>query len=83
VSASPPAVKEFAEPSRPRRTIVRGRGAHLVDADGRTFVDLGATHGAGNLGSADPEVVRAIQDQAAHPTLQSPALASKLCRRLC
>ncbi|HTP54625.1 MAG TPA: aspartate aminotransferase family protein [Thermoplasmata archaeon] len=57
--------REFAEGKRRRLAIVRGRGAHLVDAAGRTYVDLGATHGAGNLGSSDPEVVRAIQAQAA------------------
>ncbi|MGB6501577.1 MAG: aspartate aminotransferase family protein [Thermoplasmata archaeon] len=60
-----PIDREFGEGARPRRTIVRGAGARLWDADGRSFVDLGATHGAGNIGSSDPEVVRAIQAQAA------------------
>jgi len=60
-----PSGREFAESSRPRRTIVRGSGARLWDAAGRSYVDLGATHGVGNLGSSDPEVVRAIQAQAA------------------
>lgn len=60
-----PSGREFGESSRPRRAIVRGSGARLFDADGRSYVDLGATHGVGNLGSSDPEVVRAVQAQAA------------------
>ncbi len=56
---------EFSEGSRRRLAIVRGAGARLIGEDGRAYVDLGATHGAGNLGSCDPEVVRAIQAQAA------------------
>ncbi|HTW55725.1 MAG TPA: aminotransferase class III-fold pyridoxal phosphate-dependent enzyme [Thermoplasmata archaeon] len=63
--AEPPAGAEFGEGARSRRSIVRGSGARLFDADGRSFVDLGATHGAGNLGAADPEVARAIAAQAA------------------
>lgn len=65
MSASGPVDHEFGESARPRRRIVRGEGAHLWDEQGRRFVDLGATHGVGNLGSSDPEVVRAIQAQAA------------------
>ena len=63
--AEPPAGAEFGEGARSRRSIVRGSGARLFGADGRSFVDLGATHGAGNLGAADPEVARAIAAQAA------------------
>ncbi|MGP8078356.1 MAG: aspartate aminotransferase family protein [Thermoplasmata archaeon] len=65
MSGAPPGDREFGEGQRRRRTIVRGAGARLWDAEGRSYVDLGATHGAGNLGSSDPEVVRAIQAQAA------------------
>jgi acetylornithine/LysW-gamma-L-lysine aminotransferase len=56
--------REFAEGKRRRLAIVRGRGARLTDDAGRSYVDLGATHGAGNLGSSDPDVVGAIQRQA-------------------
>jgi LysW-gamma-L-lysine/LysW-L-ornithine aminotransferase len=56
---------EFGEGDRRRLTIVRGDGAFLFDADGRRYVDLGATHGVGNLGAAHPAVVRAVQEQAA------------------
>lgn len=56
---------EFGESSRERLTIVRGSGASLWDEQGRRFVDLGATHGVGNLGASHPAVVRALREQAA------------------
>ncbi len=55
---------EFGEGERVRLSIVRGEGAYLYGADGRRYVDLGATHGVGNLGACHPKVVRAIQEQA-------------------
>ncbi len=57
--------REFGEGTRARLSLVRGEGASLYDAAGRRFVDLGATHGVGNLGASPPRVVRAIQAQAA------------------
>jgi LysW-gamma-L-lysine/LysW-L-ornithine aminotransferase len=65
--SDPPAARgpEFGEGTRPRLSIVRGEGAHLYDAAGRRYVDLGATHGVGNLGASPPRVVRALQAQAA------------------
>ena len=62
-SLGPPAA-EFGQPASGRLTIVRGEGARLWDAGGRAFVDLGATHGAGSLGAAHPEVARAVAAQA-------------------
>jgi [amino-group carrier protein]-gamma-(L-lysyl/L-ornithyl)-L-glutamate aminotransferase len=56
---------EFGESDRPRPTIVRGEGALLWDDRGRRYVDLGVTHGVGNLGASPSEVVRAVQAQAA------------------
>lgn len=55
---------EFGASSPRRLTIVRGEGAHLWDDRDREYVDLGATHGVGNLGSSNPEIVRAIEAQA-------------------
>jgi LysW-gamma-L-lysine/LysW-L-ornithine aminotransferase len=55
----------FVTPSRPPLTIVRGDGASLWDTSGRRYVDLGASHGVGNLGVSHPDVVRAVQRQAA------------------
>ena len=55
---------EFGHGDRPRLRLVRGDGAYLFDERGRRYVDLGATHGVGNLGASHPEVVRAIREQA-------------------
>jgi len=57
--------REFAASSTKRLTLVRGRGATLWDESGRAYIDLGATHGVGNIGSAPPAVLRAIEAQAA------------------
>ncbi len=57
-------VREFGLGGRSRPTLVRAEGARLLDAAGRSFVDLGATHGAGSLGAAHPEVARAVAEQA-------------------
>ncbi len=65
IELTPAGPHEFAEGTRERLTLVRGEGASLWDAGGRRFVDLGASHGVGNLGACPPEVVRAIQAQAA------------------
>jgi len=54
---------EFGKLGRSRPTIVRGEGAYLFDADGRRYVDLGATHGVGNLGATPPAVVEAVREQ--------------------
>lgn len=56
--------REFAAVTSGRLRIVRGQGARLWDEAGRPYVDLGATHGVGNLGANHPEVVRAIETQA-------------------
>jgi acetylornithine/LysW-gamma-L-lysine aminotransferase len=50
----------------PKRTvsIVRGSGAQLWDAEGRRFLDFGASYGVGNVGHCHPRVVQAIRRQA-------------------
>jgi LysW-gamma-L-lysine/LysW-L-ornithine aminotransferase len=55
---------EFSSSARRPLTLVRGEGASLWDDRGRRFVDLGATHGAGSLGAANPEVAAAVAEQA-------------------
>jgi len=55
---------EFASAGQRPIELVRAEGAYLWDATGRRYVDLGATHGVGNLGGAPPEIVRAITEQA-------------------
>ena len=57
-------LRELGVSETPRLKIVRGEGARLWDSEGRAYVDLGATHGVGNLGASPPEVVRAIEAQA-------------------
>lgn len=55
---------EFGSGGARRLTIVRGDKAGLWDEQGRRYVDLGATHGAGSLGAAHPEIAAAIAEQA-------------------
>ncbi|MGI0140461.1 MAG: aspartate aminotransferase family protein [Thermoplasmata archaeon] len=55
---------EFGAGGTDRRTIVRGEGAFLWDAQGRKYVDLGASLGVANVGHAHPRVVAAIRAQA-------------------
>ncbi len=62
--ATAPTGPEFGEGTHRTLTIVRGEGARLWDADGRSYVDLGASHGVGNLGASPPEVVAAVAEQA-------------------
>jgi glutamate-1-semialdehyde 2,1-aminomutase len=45
--------------------IVRGAGARVWDAEGRVYIDLVCSWGPLILGHAQPDVVRAIADQAA------------------
>ncbi len=46
-------------------TIVRGQGALVWDDEGREYIDCVAGHGVANLGHSHPQVVAAIQRQAA------------------
>jgi len=47
------------------RFIARARGAHLVDAEGKVYLDYVGSWGALILGHADPHVVAAVQEAAA------------------
>ncbi len=42
------------------RFLIRGRGAHVIDADGRSYVDLVGAWGPMILGHAHPDVVQAV-----------------------
>lgn len=59
-----PPSREFASSAQRPLALVRGEGAYLWDDQGKRYVDLGATHGVGNLGSSPSEVVEAIAAQA-------------------
>jgi glutamate-1-semialdehyde 2,1-aminomutase len=74
---------------RPHPTYIRrGDGGHLIDADGRTLVDLWFNATSLPLGHADPRVVRAacaaIESGSAFfaPTGAEADLAREICSRL-
>jgi glutamate-1-semialdehyde 2,1-aminomutase len=74
---------------RPHPTYIRrGDGGHLVDADGRTIVDLWFNATSLPLGHADPRVVRAaraaLEGGSAFfaPTGAESDLAREICARL-
>ncbi|MDT0317648.1 aspartate aminotransferase family protein [Streptomyces millisiae] len=83
----PPTVSQ--ETSLGRRVFAYGRGATLVDVDGREYVDLVAGTMTQSLGHSHPEVVRAVTAQAArlvnvhdNPTPARLAAARALARML-
>lgn len=45
--------------------IVRGKGAHVWDADGKQYIDCSAGHGVASLGHAHPRLVQAVSTQVA------------------
>ncbi len=69
--------------------VVRAQGAKMWDDAGREYLDFAGGIGCLNVGSAHPEVVAAVQEQAGkllhtcfHVTLNEPyiRLAEELCR---
>ncbi len=81
-------VRAFRSVGGTPRFFTRGQGAYLWDADGKRYIDYVGSWGPAILGHADPAVVRAVQETAAHglsfgaPTEIEIALAETLCRRL-
>ena len=68
--------------------ISHGRGALLIDVEGREYIDFGGGIAVMNVGHSHPKVVKAIKDQAekfthtcfmVSPYKSSVALAEKLC----
>lgn len=53
-----------AYPKRPL-ALVRGEGVYAYDADGNRYIDATSGQGVALLGHSHPNVVRAVQDQAA------------------
>ncbi len=68
--------------------LVRGKGAHVWDADGRRYVDYVGSWGPLILGHAHPAVVRAVARAAARgtsfgaPTAGEVEIAELICRAL-
>lgn len=81
-------VRAFRAVGGTPRFMVSGRGAYLVDADGRDYVDLICSWGALLLGHAHPEVVDAVQGAVARgtsfgtPTEGEVALAEEIVARV-
>ena len=44
--------------------VARGEGAHVVDVEGRRYIDLVQSYGAVILGHAHPTITRALRDAA-------------------
>ena len=61
-------VRAFASVGGTPRFIVRGKGSHLVDADGASYLDFCNSWGALLLGHAHPDVVRAVREAAGRGT---------------
>jgi acetylornithine/N-succinyldiaminopimelate aminotransferase len=56
--------------------VVRGEGCHVVDSDGRRWLDLYGGHAVALTGHCHPRVVQAIQDQAATLLFYSNVVAN-------
>ncbi len=58
--------KKFAFELYPKRdiTLVRGQGATVWDDTGKSYIDCTAGVGVANVGHANPQVAKAITDQA-------------------
>ena len=62
--------------------IVAGEGAYLHDANGNTFIDMGASYGVCNAGHSHPAVVEAIARQARALMYVSPTYHNDARARL-
>ncbi|MFA7240285.1 MAG: glutamate-1-semialdehyde 2,1-aminomutase [Sulfuricellaceae bacterium] len=64
----------------------RGKGAHLWDEDGKSYIDYVGSWGPAILGHAFPKVVKAVQEAAARglsfgaPTARELEMAELLCK---
>jgi taurine--2-oxoglutarate transaminase len=57
-------------------TLVGGSGSHLIDVDGRRYLDFSSQLVFTNLGHQHPRIVAAIKDQADRLCTLAPSLAS-------
>jgi acetylornithine/succinyldiaminopimelate/putrescine aminotransferase len=56
--------------------VVKGEGCHVLDSDGRRWLDLYGGHAVALTGHCHPRVVKAIQDQAATLLFYSNVVAN-------
>jgi glutamate-1-semialdehyde 2,1-aminomutase len=81
-------VRAFRAVGGTPRFMVSGAGAYLIDADGRSYVDLVSSWGPMILGHAHPAVVSAVQRAASSglsfgtPTLGEIELAEEIIARV-
>ncbi|MFO1322717.1 MAG: glutamate-1-semialdehyde 2,1-aminomutase [Burkholderiales bacterium] len=81
-------VRAFRSVGGTPRFLTRGEGAHVVDADGKRYIDYVGSWGPAILGHAHPDVVRAVRDAAVDglsfgaPTEREIEMAETLVRRL-
>ena len=81
-------VRAFGSVGGTPRFIASASGAHVTDAEGRSYVDLVGSWGPALLGHAHPEVVAAVQVAAARglsfgaPTATETLLAEEVRRRV-
>ncbi|MEO5700075.1 MAG: glutamate-1-semialdehyde 2,1-aminomutase [Casimicrobiaceae bacterium] len=81
-------VRAFRSVGGTPRFFTRGEGPYLWDADGKRYIDYVGSWGPAILGHAHRDVVRAVQETAAHglsfgaPTLAEIELAELLCERV-
>ena len=81
-------VRAFGSVGGTPRFITSASGAHVTDAEGRSYVDLVGSWGPALLGHAHPEVVDAVQEAAARglsfgaPTATETLLAEEVRRRV-
>jgi glutamate-1-semialdehyde 2,1-aminomutase len=68
--------------------VARGERAHLVDTDGRRYIDYVQSWGASILGHAHPKIVESVQRAASDgtsygaPTAREVELAEAICARV-
>ena len=81
-------VRAFGSVGGTPRFIASASGAHVTDAEGRSYVDLVGSWGPALLGHAHPEVIAAVQAAAARglsfgaPTATETLLAEEVRRRV-
>ena len=81
-------VRAFGSVGGTPRFITSASGAHVTDAEGRSYVDLVGSWGPALLGHTHPEVVAAVQAAAARglsfgaPTATETLLAEEVRRRV-
>ena len=81
-------VRAFGSVGGTPRFIASASGAHVTDAEGRSYVDLVGSWGPALLGHAHPEVVSAVQAAAVRglsfgaPTATETLLAEEVRRRV-